>query len=155
MITINQGSQLPWTFRLFGLILIIGGISAIPFSIVLFILMDILGLILITAKSGIIFNRELKTYKEYQSFLNLKFGQFNDLKPIEKIFINQNIKKSTMYTPHTANSRSTKNTFFNGYLKFEDGEKIYLKSSRKKGLLENELNKLSEYLKVNLVDNTG
>lgn len=151
---INQGFIFPWHFRLFGGLLIIGGAVVIALNIIVAVIMLLIGLLLLAGRSGISFDMKNAHYKDFNSFLGFKFGHDEALKEIEKLYINRNMQKSTMYSAHTSSAKTFENIIYDGYLKFVDGEKMYLKSLKKKELLMNELQELANYLNTHLIDNT-
>ena len=151
---ISQGFVFPWHFRLFGILLLLGGLAASTVNLILSLVMGVVGFTLISLRAGIFFDLENKSYQPFHSILGLKFGKKLLLKEIEKIYLNQNQERRKMYSAHTATGHTSENTIYDGYLKFIDGEKVYLKSSKKKNAINLELKSLAQYLHVSFIDNT-
>lgn len=152
---ISQGYVCPWHFRLFGLLLIFGGVAAFSVHIVLFIIMELIGAALVGLKSGISIEVQEGKYQIFNSLFGLRFGSRFKLKRIEKIYLNQNQVKSKMYSAHTATGYTSEDTSYDGYLKFIDGEKIYLKSDKQKKDIDTELKSLAQHLNTEYYDNTS
>jgi hypothetical protein len=59
-----------------------------------------------------------------------------------------------MYSAHTLNSSTLRSVIYNAHLKFDDGKKIFLTSSKNKSRLLTNLNPVASALGIDLVDNT-
>lgn len=122
----------------------------------------IIGLVLVllpgfilSAATGTEIDKARNTYREYTSFYFLmKSGKWKKFSGAEKIFINTAKKSTTMYSARANHASTFVNVEFNGYLKLNDGTKIYLLSSRKKEKLTATLNKAASFLQIPLQDNT-
>jgi hypothetical protein len=98
---------------------------------------------------------ESNSYREYNSILFIKTGKGKKYQRIEKIFINPVRVSKTIYTAHTSNSSTFQDVEYNAYLKFSDGEKIFLLSGKNKNRIRNRLKIIAETLNIPLQDNTG
>ena len=154
IVDVGFGNLFSWYFRFFGLMLVLGGGVGLTINPLLGILFILIGIVLITGKSGTIINRSAKTYREYMSFIFIKTGEELSFSGIEKIFINPGQEKLKIHTAHTNSSQTFTNEIFNAYLKFDSGEKIQLLKRKDKEKLINELKQLSEFLNTPLIDNT-
>lgn len=153
--TIKQGFIFPWNFRLFGILLIISAVVSIPLNIWFFPPLIFIGSMLLLARSGIEFDKNQNTYRPFNAFLSFRFGDKLILKTVDKIFINHNMAKSTTYTAHTAKAYTSKDSVFDAYLKFADGEKIHIKSNKAKNIIMKEMQELAKYLETDLIDNSS
>ncbi len=116
---INQGASLPWHFRFFGLILIIGSLFTIQHNILLALIMAIGGVFILALKEGLVINIEEKFYFEYRSLLGIKTGKRVSFDGVEKLYINANSKRTKAYTAHTGSGQTFEEAVFDGYLKFK------------------------------------
>jgi hypothetical protein len=154
-IDIKYGRLFPWPFLLIAIIIFIVAVSLIiEKPIVAGVLVAVSGFIL-TGYEGTVIDKTSRTYLEYKSFFFFKTGRKKKYSDVEKIFVN--ISKSTqrLYTAHTSHSSTFSNVDFNAFLKFNDGEKIKLKSKRSKAHLIKYLEPISRFLNVPIEDNSG
>ena len=154
-IDIKYGRLFPWPFLLIAIIIFIVAVSLIiEKPIVAGVLVAVSGFIL-TGYEGTVIDKTSRTYLEYKSFFFFKTGSKKKYSDVEKIFVN--ISKSTqrLYTAHTSHSSTFSNVVFNAFLKFNDGEKIKLKSKRSKAQLIKYLEPISRFLNVPIEDNSG
>ena len=85
----------------------------------------------------------------------MKSGDKKKYSGIEKIFVSTSkTKRQEFYTVHTNHSSIFENLEFNGFLKFNNGEKIQLLRKRKKSELIKELKRVATFLNVPIEDNT-
>lgn len=154
-IDIRSGALFPWHFQFIAVIILMTGV-------ILFVGKPVMGLVLmiaagfiLTAASGTEIDPPTYRYREYTSFyFILKNGRWKPYSGIEKLFINSTQKRSQLHTAHTSHSSIFIHEEFNGYLKFTDGTKIHLLSSRKKGKLTAKLNQAATRLQAPLYDTT-
>jgi len=154
-IDIKYGSLFPWPFQLIAVLVFIAAVSLVTEKPALSILFMIAGVFIISGYEGTEIDIAAKTYKEYKSFFLIKTGNSVSYSGIEKIFINTSKTRQQLYTAHTTKSSIYENIEFNGFLKFDDGEKIQLLTRRNKKELIKALEKISALLQVSLEDNTG
>ncbi|MEQ6120563.1 hypothetical protein [Reichenbachiella sp. MALMAid0571] len=150
----KSGKLFPIQFQFFGGVLLLIGVSVATNSIVVGLILILVAASILTGQSGIDFDSELQTYREYKSFLFVKSGNKKKYSGVEKIFINSQTTSQRMYTMHTSHSSNFKNREFNAYLKFDNGNKIYLNTNKDKIVLMDNLRKLAGFLKTDVVDTT-
>lgn len=155
-IDIRSGSLFPWHFQLIaGLILLAGSMLLFEKPVAGLVLIVASGFIL-SASSGTDIDKAGNKYREYTSFYFLiKSGKWKSFHGAEKIFVNASKQRTRMYTAHTNNSSTFVQEEFNGYLKLDDGTKIFLRSGRQKEKLIATLNRAASFLQIPLQDNTG
>jgi hypothetical protein len=153
VIDIKFGPLFPWPFQFLAGILLIIGLAILLEKTILSIIMILGSGFVLSGYSGTEIDKTEKAYREYNAFLFIKIGKKIKYIGIEKIFINTSKVKQQLYTAHTSHSSVFTNTEFNGYVKFEDGTKIQLLSNPKKEKLVSELQKIAEFLNVQVEDN--
>lgn len=155
IIDIKSGRLFPFQFLVLGFIIFISGIAVVgPYTIIGIILI-IAGATILTAHEGTEIMPDSSSYREYNSFLFIKTGKGKKYQGIEKIFINPVRVSTKMYTAHTSKSSTFYNIEYNAYLKFSDGEKVFLFSDKNKTRIQNRLKLVAESLNVPLQDNSG
>jgi hypothetical protein len=112
------------------------------------------GILILTAYEGTEINPGSRTYREYNSFLFLKKGKRKKYGSIEKIFVNSGKVTQKVYTAHTMTSATFSRVEYNAWLKFRDGEKLFLASARNKEKLLKRLNEIAGKLNTSVVDST-
>ena len=153
-LNIKNGSLFPWHFQVVAAALVMGSLTAFSSNIILAVVLLLIGVFMLTSYSGVLIDHSEKSYKEYSSYLFIKVGETKHFDDVDKIFINGNNVSQTVYTAHTLNSKTFKNMVYDGYLKFTNGEKVHLISSKNKKKLMIQLEKASEYLSTEVQDNT-
>jgi hypothetical protein len=119
------------------------------------VVMAIAGGFVITASSGTQIDKNRKTYREYTSYYFIKRGKRKPYEAAEKLFINSSKTSSRMYAAHSTQSSVFVNQEYDGYLKLNDGTKLYLLSKKNKEKLATELNRIANFLNVPVLDNTS
>lgn len=155
IIDVKAGRLFPWQFLLIGVLIMIGSLALISTKPALAGLMLIAGGFMVTASEGTEIDVVQKRYREYTSFYFLKKGTWIRFEAAEKVFINSARTSNKMYTASTLNSSTFINTQYNGYLKFSDGTKLHLLTSRKKEKLATVLQNVASLLKIPVQDNTS
>ena len=113
-----------------------------------------MSLLIFTGQTGVEIDRSNRTLKEYNSFAFIKLGKVITYHAVDRIFINST-KQSQQFSTMYANQSSTFHTqVWNGYLKFYDGTKIHLLTTRSKEKLSKKLEELASFLKVDIIDTT-
>lgn len=153
-IDLSSGNLFPWYFLLIGACTIVAGLALVASNLVLAIICIVVGLLIVTAKSGIIIDPSSKFYQPYYSVLFLKTGRKKPFTSVEKMYINANKVSQKIYTAHTLQSSTFKDIEYDGYIKFADGTKSYLLSSKNKNKLKEQLRQPAYLLKTELIDNT-
>jgi|SRR5688572_16347296 len=153
-IDIKYGRLFPWPFLLIAVIILIASLPLIiekPMAAT--ILIAVSGFIL-TGYEGTVIDKTSRTYMEYKSFFFIKTGRKKKYADMEKIFINYSKSSQRLYTAHTNHSSTFSNVEFNAFLKFNDGEKVKLKSKRSKADLIKYLQPISSFLNIPIEDNS-
>ena len=153
-IDVKFGSLFPWPFRFIAVIVLLVGLWLILEKTFLAIGLMLIGGFILSGAEGTEINRAEKSYLDYKSFLFVKSGDKKKYSGIEKIFVSTSKTKQHLYTAHTNHSSTYEHLEFNGFLKFNDGEKIQLLRKRKKSDLIKELKKVATFLNVAIEDNT-
>ena len=132
-VRINQGRVLESGHRyMFTLLLICGMVASIIAvnNIFGFILMFVLSFLLIliwTSFYILEIDVEKKTYRDLTSVFGRTFGKAVDFNEIENVFIKSSIVSQTIHG-FGPNSYEKKDYEFDAYLKFTNGEKLFLVS---------------------------
>lgn len=153
-INLSSGNLFPWYFLLIGGLAIVGGLVLLTSSLVFASICIFIGLLIVTAKSGIIIDPSTKFYRPYYSVLFLKTGKKKPFSAVEKVYVNANKVSQKIYTAHTLQSSTFKDIVYDAYIKFSDGTKSYLLSSKNKDQLLQQLKQPAQLLKTQLIDNT-
>lgn len=153
-VDIKSGSVFPLPFLVLGAIFFIAGAAVFVNHPVISVVLMVAGVLILTAYEGTEIDPSSKTYREYNSFLFIKKGQSRKYNGIEKIFVNSSKVSQRAYTAHTSTSTTFSSTEYNAYLKFDQGEKVFLFSGKNKLKLLKRLNDISRSLNTSVVDNT-
>ncbi|MGK7397436.1 MAG: hypothetical protein ACNS62_22860 [Candidatus Cyclobacteriaceae bacterium M3_2C_046] len=152
--TINLKSDklFPFHIQLLGFIFFFYGLFTILMSPYLAPVFVFLGSMIITGYRGLVFDLNSGRFKEYNSFLFLKFGKWQRLDTAEKIFINAVNVSQKVYTMVTTGT-TVRNIEYNSYLKLHDGQKIYLASAKHKKVLLKKLDPLARHFQLEITIN--
>ncbi len=150
-----KAESFPWQAKLIGALLLIISLSTLASYWWLSIILVIAAVFLFTGHSGTEIDDMNKTFREYNSYLFVKIGDTKKYNGIERIFINGSKESQTIYTAHTTSSSTFTNIVYDAYLKFDNGEKIFLTGRKDKQKLIQVVNPVAKSLNVELVDNTG
>lgn len=154
-IDIRSGSLFPWHFQFVAGLILLVGIFLLPHKPVMGLLVMLASGYILSAASGTEIDKAGNRYREYTSFyFLLKSGRWKAFPGVEKIFINSAKNNTRLYTAHTVHSSTFMNQQYNGYLKLNDGTKIFLLSGRNKEKLTATLIRAASFLKIKLQDNT-
>lgn len=113
-----------------------------------------ISLFILTGKSGIEIDLSSRQYRSYYSFYLLKFGKWLEFHSIEKIYINKNNVSQKIYTAHTNQSSTFHSSQYDAYIKFGNGEKEYLASSKDLQKVTDKIEPLSKAVGISIVDNS-
>lgn len=136
-----------------GTALLLGGLASVVFSPVLGTVLIVIGLLIVTAYRGIEFDRQALKYREYNSFVFIRFGKWEPYQEVKQIFIKTNIVSQTVYLK-ISQGTDISNEVYDAYLEFENGEKIYLAGKKNKEKILNKIEELSKFLGVQINDLT-
>lgn len=153
-VDIKYASLFPLPFRFLAFLFFLFALALIMERTILAIVLMIVSGFVISGYEGTEIDMAANTYREYKSFFFFKRGTMMKYSGVEKIFVNTTKTTQQFYTAHTTKSSIFDNVEFNGFLKFDNGEKIHLLRKRKKKDLINALEKISALLKVPVEDNT-
>lgn len=127
---------------------------AFPASPLLSSVLFLLGAIILTAYEGVEIIPEDRDYRVYHAWLFTKRGQRKKYQTIDKIFINSGKVSQKIYTAHTTNSATFSKIEYNAWLKFGDGETVFLTSDKSKSRLLRKLDGVGRGLQTTVTDNT-
>lgn len=153
VISIRNSQLFPWHFQFLAGLALLGAFPMIAVNLYGSIALVIGAAFVMTGSSGLQIHVARKHYREYYSFFFLKSGSWIQYNEIEKVYINQSRVSQTMHS-RAGNSTVYSNVQFNGYIKFDNGEKIHLFSKRNKVSLLNALKEISNKLNVRVDDVT-
>lgn len=149
-----KAESFPWQAKLIGALLILLAIGTMANYWWLSIILFVGAIFLFTGHSGTEIDNINKTYREYNSYLFVKIGDSKKYNGVERIFINSAKETQTMYTAHTTSGSTFTNIVYDAYLKFDNGEKIFLTGRKDKQKLIEVLNPVVKNLNIELVDHT-
>lgn len=150
-VNLKSDRLFPSHFLLLGLIFTIVGLLLILFSPYLAPLFLLLGGMILTGYRGVEFDRIQKKYREYNSFLFMKFGDWENYDKPEKIFINSVNVSQKIYTMVTTGT-IIRNVEYNAYMELGNGEKIYLISKKDKNRLYKKLSRIADFFQLEVID---
>lgn len=149
---LKNGLLFPVQFQILGYVLLFVGLAIIVVNIWASIILIILGGAIVSAYSGIEFKKD--KFREYNAFFFIKNGKWEPLKKVEKIFIKR-VKVSQKLFGRANQSSTIRNTVYKAFLKFENGQTIFLYDHQNKGKVESKLKELSDFLKTEIIDYTN
>ncbi len=153
-IDFKSGRLFPWTFQLFAVALLVAAVVYFTTYTMISIGLLLFSLLIITAHTGVEFDRKKQTYREYNSFLLIKTGKVLPYRGVEKVFINSGRVSQRVYTAHTTTSSVFTNTEYRGYVKLLNGNKIFLISGKDKVKVAEKLAGLADWLQTGFTDHT-
>jgi hypothetical protein len=111
-----------------------------------------LAAMVLTAHYGIKIHQKNKTYNDFLSILGFVSGEEKSYRIVDYVFIKSSKKSQTMNSLIT--SRTFTDDFYDGYIKFDEDEKVYLLTHKNKARVMTTLEELSSGLGVDIVDHT-
>jgi hypothetical protein len=154
-IDVRYGSLFPWPFRFIAALVLIVGLALIVEKTFLSIALMFVSGFVLSGYEGTEINKAAKSYFDYKSFFFLKSGEKKNYDDVEKIFVSTSKTTERLHTAHTSHSSTFQHLEFNGFIKFNNGEKIQLLRKRKKSDLIRGLEKVASFLNVPIEDNTA
>ena len=151
---IKNGFLFPWYFHFLAFIMVGVAIPLFTDRTILAIILLLLGVLIISAHSGVEIDGAKKVYKEYMSLLMIKRGKEIKYETVERLYINKSRSRHQMYTSHTGHSSTFVTESYDAYIRFENGAKVYLMSKRNKEKLKTRLQKVSFLFDRPVDDNT-
>ncbi len=148
-LNLKNGLLFPLQFQILGYVLLFSGLALIVINIWASILFVLLGGAIVSAFSGIEFKKD--KFREYNAFFFIKNGKWEALKNVEKIFIKK-IKVSQRFYGRANQSSTIRNVVYKAFLKFENGETIFLYEHKNKEKVQSKLKRLSHFLETEIID---
>ncbi|WP_375579888.1 hypothetical protein ABWH96_02065 [Marivirga tractuosa] len=142
----------PFQFQILGYVLLFAGLALIVINIWASIIFILLGGAIVSAYSGIEFQKG--KFREYNAFFFIKNGKWEPLNNIEKIFI-KSVKVSQKLYGRANQSSTIRNVVYKAFLKFENGQTIFLYDHKNKSKVESKLKEISDFLKTEIIDYTN
>ena len=152
MMDIKYGALFPWHVRLVAVFTIIIALAVIINYWWISLLIFIGSFFVIVSHEGTEVDPINKTFRSYTSFLFFKTGDSENYSHVEKLFINSGKQSQKMYSAHTSLSTTVSEKVFNAYIKFSNGEKVHLLTSKMKEDVIKKLTPLSHALKVEIIE---
>ncbi len=143
----------PWQFQFVGILSILAGLVVSLTILLLAPILILIGILILTAYRGIIFDASKRTYRDYNAFLGIKIGAESYYQTVEKIYINASNMSQTIYS-RANNKAIAQYEEYNAYIKFGDGTKLFICSSKNKSKLIKKLKGLKEYFQLEITDIT-
>lgn len=151
--SIHHSQLFPWHFQFLAALAFIGAFPLFGINVYTGAAFLAGSLFVFTGSSGLQIDPANKRYREYYSFFFLKTGSWNQYQEIEKLYINTSRVSQRMHS-RAGNSATYSDTKFNGYIKFDNGEKIQLFSKRNKSAVLAGVNDIASQLNVHVEDVT-
>ena len=148
-INIKNGLLFPILFQVLGYVFLFTGLFLIGHNIWASIIFILLGILIVTAYSGIEFKNN--KFRDYNAFFFIKNGKWEPLKKVEKIFIKK-IKVSQKLYGRANQSSTIRTHLYKAFLKFENGESVLLHEHKNKKKVESKILKISQYLNTEIID---
>lgn len=139
----------PFQFQLFGVAISFMGLVCIVFAPWAAPFLLLTGLLILTARRGIAFDRSARNYRIYNSFLFFKKGKPEQYRQFQYLYIHA-IRTSQRVNTMVTTGITVKSDEYDGYLKTDDGDRIYLLSHSDKQQLIRKLSKLAEFLELEI-----
>lgn len=152
-INITSYKLFPFHFQILGILLLFLSVILMiqsPYFTPIFFLS---GAAILTGYRGIQFDLPNKSYREYNSFLLIKFGKWRKFDSIEKIYVNSANVSQFAYTMVTTGT-TIRNIEYNAYAKLGNEIKVHLICSKNKKVLFQKLQKMAALFKLDIIDNT-
>lgn len=150
-INLRSGTLFPYQFQYFAILLSIFSLLLIIYNPIYTPLPLIPALLIFTGFYGLEIIPDKKEYRIFNSFLFIKKGQWKKYTSIEKIYITSSFETQKVYTRVTEGPTIRKK-YYNAYIKFEDGNKVFLQSNKSKKPLIKKLQKFSARLEIEITD---
>ncbi len=153
-INIRSYKLFPFHFQVLGILFLI--LTAIlvlesPYFAPLFFLS---GAAILTGYRGVQFDLSKKSYREYNSFLFIKFGKWENFDAVEKIYVNSANVSQYAYTMVTTGT-TIRSVEYNAYAKLGNDQKVHLICSKNKKKLTQKLSEMASLFQLEVIDNTA
>ncbi|WP_085516093.1 hypothetical protein [Marivirga sericea] len=148
-LNIRKGMLFPFQFQLLGYILLLTGLAVLVINILASVILVVIGGFIVTAYSGTEFKEG--HFRAYNAFGFMKFGEWQTLSKVEKLFIKKVNTSQKMYG--RANQSSIiKSIRFKAFLKFENGNSILFYETKNYNRLKEKAENMARYLNLEIVD---
>lgn len=141
----------PSHFRVVGWILMFMSLVVLLYAPLAFPVVLIIGLVLLTGYTGVIFDKAKKRYRIYNSILWIKMGTWYSYNRAIKIFINTRKTSQFLYTRVTTGSTIRSREFI-AFVKLEDEEKVFLMGNINKDKLLKALDPAKAFFQLEIED---
>lgn len=152
-INLKAGKLFPFQFQLLAFIFLLLGVALLLVHVIPAIILLFLGGMMVTGFSGCQFDLQNKKYRNYQSFFWLRLGKWQEIKTIEKVYINK-IKTSQRIYSRANMSTTVKGYVFKAFIKFSNGEKMMILESPDKNYVVEAIRPLAASHKLQIDDNS-
>jgi len=146
---IKSGLLFPIQFLFLGYVFLLGGVMIVIENIWLSPFLILAGLFIVSAYGGVEFRKG--EYRTYSAFIFIKFGKWKSVGEVEKIFI-KGIKTSQKFYGRANQSSVIKNYIYKAFLKFENGESVFLYENKNKKKMDNKVREINDQLKTEVFD---
>jgi hypothetical protein len=152
MIDIKFGALFPWHVRFVAIGAIVVAFAVLQNYWWVSLLILAASFFVLVSHEGTEINTANKTFRSYTSFLIFKTGEVEKYSAVEKVFINSGNQSMKMYSAHTSLSTTITERVFNAYIKFSNGEKVHLLTSKSKEDVIKKLTPLTHALRVEILE---
>ncbi len=153
IVTFKSASLFPPHFKFLGYLFFFMGLILVALTSFFAFIPLVLGALIITGYRGLQFNKANKDYRDYNSFLFLKFGKWKKYSHVEDLFINEATTSQKIYT-RVNEGTTIRGQEYNAYLKFADGTKIHLMTKKNKEELKKRLSLIANFFQSQIADYT-
>jgi hypothetical protein len=144
---------LPWRGVQAAVLLLGGGALMATHHLLLGPLVILLGILVMTTHYGITIDLPNHTYQDYLSVLWIQSGEIKKFEAIEYVFIKPARVSQTMNSL-TTSKKFTSDTF-DGYIRFNEHEKVFLLTNEKKKVVLDKLQEIATALQIDVVDHSN
>ncbi|EMR02465.1 hypothetical protein [Cesiribacter andamanensis] len=144
----------PFHFLAIGILLLPAGLAMVTTYPLASLVMLLVSGVVFTSHEGVLFDRARGTYREYTSYLFIRTGSTHPYQGVEKVFVNSGQESQKIYTAHTNDSSTFRNTVYRGWVKLDNGKKVFIASSKHKVEITRKLGLLADFLQTDLADHT-
>ena len=113
----------------------------------------LISLAVLTARYEFEIDKERKRYREYVRILWMKPGKWQEYQTVEYCYLTASSYTQKMQL--RAANTTLSGVEMNAYLKFSENEKIHIGTGRNKEKLMKSVNKVADYLGVDIIDRTS
>jgi len=137
----------PFPFQVFGFAIAFIGLLCLFLAPVISPFLLLTAALIFTARRGITFDSQARSYYIYNQFFFWKKGKRYTYQGIEKIYIHQARMSQRVYTMYTT-SINSKSMVYDAYLKTREEARVYLVGDKNEDKLLKKLRPLEAYLGI-------